>query len=180
MLLCMTVLTGLIYPLAITGVAQLVFPKPANGSLIVVDGQVLGSTLIGQAFTSPEYFWSRPSDTSPFPYNTLPSAGTNYAPTNPAYLETVQARVAALQAAEPGNDRSVPVDLVTGSGSGLDPHISLASAYYQVDRVAAARGLPRETVLQSIDQFARGRWLGIFGEPIVNVLALNLALDQLQ
>jgi len=179
MLLILTVLTGLIYPLAVTGLAQLFFPDQANGSLIVRDGKVTGSKLIGQYFDKPEYFWSRPSATSPFPYNAAASGGSNLGPTNPALVDAVKARVAALRAADPGNESPVPVDLVTASGSGLDPHISPAAALYQVKRVARARGLEEGTVQTLVTQHTEGRQFGLLGERRVNVLQLNLALDAL-
>src|SRR5215467_594669 len=177
MLVVLSVLTGLVYPAVVTGVAQLVFPRQANGSLIVKDGKVVGSSLIGQPFDDPKYFWGRPSATSPFPYNAASSAGSNQGPTNPALHDAVKARVEALRAADPGNTAPVPVDLVTASGSGLDPHISPAAALYQVSRVAKARKLDPERVVQLVAQHTEGRWLGLLGEPRVNVLALNLALD---
>jgi K+-transporting ATPase ATPase C chain len=179
MLLILTVLTGLVYPLAITGMAQLFFPEQANGSLIVHNGKVIGSKLIGQYFDKPEYFWSRPSATSPFPYNAAASGGSNLGPTNPALIEAVKARVAAFRAADPGNAPPIPVDLVTASGSGLDPHISPAAALYQVKRVARARGLDESTVQTLVTQHTEGRQFGLLGEPRVNVLELNLALDAL-
>jgi len=179
MLVIMTVLTGLFYPLAITGMAQLFFPEQANGSLIVRDGKVIGSKLIGQYFDKPEYFWSRPSATSPFPYNAAASGGSNLGPTNPVLIESVKARVAALRTADPGNDLPIPVDLVTASGSGLDPHISPAAALYQVKRVARARDVDENRIRGLIARHTEGRQFGLLGEPRVNVLELNLALDAL-
>jgi K+-transporting ATPase ATPase C chain len=179
MLLILTVLTGLVYPLAVTGLAQLFFPDQANGSLIIHNGKVIGSKLIGQYFDRPEYFWSRPSATSPFPYNAAASSGSNLGPTNPALIEAVKARVAAFRAADPGNDSPIPIDLVTASGSGLDPHISPAAALYQLKRVARARGLNDDTVLTLVTQHTEGRQFGLLGERRVNVLQLNLALDAL-
>jgi K+-transporting ATPase ATPase C chain len=177
MTLALTVLTGLAYPLVVTGVAQALFPRQANGSLIVRAGKVMGSSLIGQPFDDPRYFWSRPSATSPFPYNAAASAGSNLGPTNPALFEGVRARVAALRAADPGHGAPVPVDLVTTSGSGLDPHISPAAAFYQAARVARARGLSEVVVRGVVERHIEGRQLGFLGEPRVNVLALNRALD---
>jgi len=177
MFFILTILTGVAYPLAVTAIAQLLFPHQANGSLISKDGKPIGSTLIGQPFDDPKYFWGRPSATAPFPYNAAASSGSNLGPTNPALIETVKMRVAALKAADPGNDTPVPVDLVTASGSGLDPHISSASAEYQVRRVARARGRDEAFVRTLVSQHTEGRQLGMLGERRVNVLALNLALD---
>jgi len=180
MLIVLTVLTGLIYPLAVTGLAQLFFPEQANGSLIVQDGKVLGSKLIGQHFDEPKYFWGRPSATAPFPYNAAASGGSNLGPTNPVLIDAVKARVAALRAADPGNDLPIPVDLVAASGSGLDPHISPAAASYQAKRVARARSLNENRVLALVSKHTEGRQFGVLGEPRVNVLEINLALDELQ
>lgn len=172
-------ITGLFYPISVTALAQVIFPYQANGSLILNEtGQAISSELIGQSFTGPHYFWSRPSGTPLFPYNGSDSAGTNLAPTNKDLIEQVQKRTAALRAADPGNNAPIPVDLVTASGSGLDPHISLAAALYQVPRVAAARAISEEPVRQLVWRYAEDRQLGFFGEPRVNVLALNLALDR--
>jgi K+-transporting ATPase ATPase C chain len=174
------VLTGLVYPLTVTGLAQLLFPHQANGSLIVRDGKIIGSELIGQYFDAPQYFWGRPSATSPFPYNAAASSGSNLGPTNPALAEAVKARISALKAADPGNEAPIPVDLVTASASGLDPHISPSSAAYQAGRVARARGLGQDVVRQFITQHTEGRQLGFLGEQRVNVLLLNLALDRIR
>jgi potassium-transporting ATPase KdpC subunit len=176
-LVVLSVVTGLAYPALVTAVAQVVFPRPANGSLIVKDGKTVGSTLIGQPFDDPKYFWGRPSATSPFPYNAAASSGSNQGPTNPGLLDAVKGRVDALRAADPGNTAPVPVDLVTASGSGLDPHISPAAALYQVGRVAKARKLDESAVRQLVEQHTEGRQFGFLGEPRVNVLTLNLALD---
>lgn len=174
-----TILTGVVYPLAVTGLAQLFFPDQANGSLIEQDGTVVGSRLIGQAFDRPEYFWSRLSATSPFPYNSSSSTGSNFGPLNPALFAASQERINRLHGLDPGNRRQIPVDLVTSSGSGLDPHITIAAAIYQVDRVARARNITDSTVRSLIDRFTQPRGLGFLGEPGVNVLELNLALDRL-
>jgi potassium-transporting ATPase KdpC subunit len=176
-LVLLTLVTGVAYPLLVTGIAQAVFPSQAQGSLIVKDGKIVGSRLIGQPFDDPKYFWSRPSATSPFADNAGSSSGSNLSSTNPALITTVQGRVDALRAADPANTAPVPVDLVTASGSGLDPHISPAAALYQVSRVAKARKLDPEAVRQLVERATEGRWLGFLGEPRVNVLDLNLALD---
>ena len=173
----LTVVTGVVYPVVVTAVAQFVFPHQANGSLIAKDGKVVGSALIGQPFDDPKYFWGRPSATSPFGYNAASSSGSNLSPTNPALVKSVQERVDALRAADPGNTAPVPVDLVTASGSGLDPHISPAAALYQVNRVAKARKLQPDAVRGLVERHIEGRQFGFLGEPRVNVLALNLALD---
>lgn len=173
----LSVVTGLLYPGLVTGVAQLAFPSAAKGSLIVKDGKPVGSELIGQNFTEPKYFWGRPSATGPMPYNAAASSGSNQGPLNPALTDAVKARVEALLAADPGNKRTVPIDLVTASASGLDPHISPAAADYQADRVARVRQIDATLVRQLIAQHTEGRELGVFGEPRVHVLKLNLALD---
>ncbi len=173
----LTVLTGVVYPLAVTGIAQLFFRHQANGSLVVVDGKAVGSELIGQPFDDPKYFWSRPSATSPSPYNAASSGASNQGPTNPALADAVKARVAALRDADPGNTEPVPVDLVTASGSGLDPHISVAAALYQLPRVARLRKLDPAMVRSLVDRYTDGRQWGFLGERRVNVLLLNLALD---
>ena len=176
----LSLITGLIYPLLVTGIGQALFPKQAAGSLIERDGKRVGSRLIGQNFTDPKYFWGRPSATGPYPNNAAASSGSNLGPLNPALKEAVESRVKALRAADPGNAQPVPVDLVTASASGLDPHISPAAAEYQVARVARARGLAPETVRNLVVQQTEDRQWGIFGEPRVNVLELNLALDGLR
>jgi K+-transporting ATPase ATPase C chain len=174
----LTLITGVAYPVVVTLIAQTVFPSQANGSLIVdKDGKVLGSRLIGQPFDDPKYFWGRPSATSPHPYNAAASSGSNQGPTNPALTKAVQERVDALRAADPGNTAPVPVDLVTASASGLDPHISPAAALYQAPRVAKARNLDEAKVRALVAAHTQGRQLGFLGEPAVNVLTLNLALD---
>src|SRR6185436_17234553 len=180
MLLMLTILTGLIYPLAVTGLAQFLFPHQANGSLIVRDGKIRGSELIGQPFDGPQYFWSRPSATAPFPYNAAASSGSNLGPTNPALTDTVNARIAKLKTADPENPANVPVDLVTASASGLDPHISPAAADYQVRRVAHARRLDEDILRRLVFRYTERRQFGILGDPRVNVLELNLALDATQ
>ncbi len=177
MLVLMTALTGLAYPLLVTGVAQVAFPAQANGSLVERDGKVVGSALIGQQFSDPGYFWGRLSATGPFPYNSAASSGSNYGPLNDAMLEAVQGRIDALRAADPGNTAAVPVDLVTSSASGLDPHVTPAAAAYQVARVAKARGLDAARVAAIVAEHTEGRQLGFLGEPRVNVLSMNLALD---
>ena len=173
----LSVMTGVLYPLAVTGIAQALFPAQANGGLIVRDGRPIGSSLIGQSFTDPRYFWGRPSATAERPYNGLASGGSNLGPLNPALVETVRERIDALRAADPHNRRPIPGDLVQASASGLDPHISPAAAAYQVERVAHARGLDRERVAALVARHTQGRVWGVFGEPRVNVLRLNLALD---
>jgi potassium-transporting ATPase KdpC subunit len=176
LLACLSALTGLLYPAAVTGAAQALFPWQAQGSLLERGGQTVGSALIGQPFSDPRNFWSRPSATAPMPYNGSASGGSNQGPLNPALTEAVQARVQALREADPGNTAPVPVDLVTASASGLDPHISPAAARYQAARVARLRGLPEATVQTLIDKNTEAPLWGLLGEPRVNVLALNLAL----
>jgi K+-transporting ATPase ATPase C chain len=177
LLVVMTGVTGVVYPLVVTGIAHLLFPRQASGSLIFADGKPVGSALIGQPFDDPKYFWSRPSATSPFPYNAGASSGSNLGPTNPALTDAVKERIEALRVADPGNTAPVPVDLVTASGSGLDPHISPAGALYQVPRVARARAMDEAAVRRLVEQHAEGRQWGVLGEPRVNVVRLNLALD---
>ncbi len=179
-LLVFTVLTGVLYPLAVTTVARVIFPDQAAGSLIVRNGRTVGSTPIGQFFDDPKYFWGRPSATAPFPYNAAASSGSNLGPTSTALRDAVSRRMAALRAADPEATGPVPVDLVTASASGLDPHISPAAAEYQVRRVARARGLSEDSVRRLARQFTQGRQFGILGEPRVNVLQLNMALDELR
>lgn len=175
----LALIAGLAYPLAITGLAQVLFPDQANGSLVKANGVVVGSALIGQPFLQPGHFWSRPSATAPDAYNAAASSGSNLGPGNPALAEAMAARIAALRAADPGNTAPVPVDLVTASASGLDPDISRAAADYQLARVARARGLPLAQVQALVDRYTQGTVLGFLGEPRVNVLQLNLALDAL-
>lgn len=177
--LVLTVVTGIAYPLAVTGIAQVLMPGQANGSLIVKDGKAIGSKLIGQSFSDPKYFWSRPSATGPVPDNAAASSGSNLGPTNPALIDAVKGRIQALHDADPGNTAPVPVDLVTASGSGLDPHISPAAAAYQINRVARLRGMEAATIQQLVSKYTEQRQFGILGEPRVNVLELNLALDTL-
>ncbi|HWZ73578.1 MAG TPA: potassium-transporting ATPase subunit KdpC [Casimicrobiaceae bacterium] len=177
-LVIMSVLTGIAYPLIVTGIAQLAFPRAANGSLISADGKTSGSELIGQPFDDPKYFWSRPSATSPQPYNAMASSGSNQGARNPALADAVKDRIKALRDADPGNTAPVPVDLITASGSGLDPHISVAAAEYQIARVAKVRGLPPDRIRELIGYATEGRTLGVLGESRVNVLKLNLALDR--
>jgi len=175
-----TLITGLAYPAAVTAVAQLIFPHQANGSLIMAAGKLTGSELIGQSFSDPKFFWGRPSATQPFAYNAAASAGSNLGPTNPALVEVIRVRIEALHSVDPLNDLPIPVDLVTASASGLDPHTSVAAALYQVPRVARIRGLSEAQVRLLVEQYTEGRQLGFLGEPRVNVLRLNLALEGLQ
>jgi K+-transporting ATPase ATPase C chain len=178
--LILTAITGVAYPLLVTGIAQAVFPREAGGSLMVREGKAVGSSLIGQSFSNPRHFWGRPSATAPQPYNGVASGGSNLGPLNPALTDGIKTRIEALRVADPTNKSPVPVDLVTASASGLDPDISLAAAYYQVPRVARERSLPPNAVRSLIAAHARGKVLGILGEPRVNVLDLNLALDALK
>jgi K+-transporting ATPase ATPase C chain len=177
MLVALTLLTGVLYPLVVTGVGRVAFPRQAAGSLIVRDRRAVGSSLIGQPFTSNRYFWGRLSATSPYAYNAGASSGSNYGPLNPALVDAAKARIDALRAADPSLAGPIPIDLVTASGSGLDPHISVASAHIQVPRVARARGLSEEKVQQLVQRHTTVRAFGVLGEPVVNVLELNLALD---
>ena len=179
LLAAFTALTGLVYPALVTGIARVAFPNQAAGSLIVRDDHVVGSGLIGQPFNDPKYFWSRPSATSPTPYNAASSSGSNLGPLNPALINAVKDRVQTLRAANPGDTLPIPIDLVTSSASGLDPHIAPQAAAYQVDRVARARGLSRESVVSLVRRFTEGRTFGVLGEPRVNVLLLNLAIDSI-
>lgn len=176
----LTVVVGIAYPLAMTGIAKVAFNDQAEGSLIVKNGKVVGSSLIGQSFSSPQFFWGRPSATGPMANNAVNSSGSNLGTTNAAQLDNVKARVEALKAADPGNVKAIPVDLVTASASGLDPEISLAAAYYQVPRIARERKMTETQVRALIEQFAQKPVMGLFGEPRVNVLQLNLALPQVK
>jgi K+-transporting ATPase ATPase C chain len=173
----LTALTGIAYPLVVTGIGQAAFPEQAAGSLILRDGKPVGSSLIGQSFSDPKYVWGRPSATSPYPNNAINSSGSNQGPLNPALADAVKGRIEALKAADPGNTAPVPIDLVTASASGLDPHISVAAATFQAARVAKARSLPLPQVQQLIAKHTEGRLFGFLGEPRVNVLQLNLSLD---
>jgi potassium-transporting ATPase KdpC subunit len=177
-LLLFTILTGIIYPVVVTGISQVIFHHQANGSIITKNGKDVGSSLLGQEFEDPKYFWGRLSATTPYPYNGGSSSGSNLGPNNPDLMKAVQARIQALRSADPGNEAKIPVDLVTASGSGLDPHISPAAAEYQLYRVARSRGIDESKVRTLIEQHTQGRWLGLIGEPVVNVLELNLALDR--
>jgi len=177
LLMVMSLLTGILYPLVITGIAQVAFPRQANGSLIHRDGKPVGSSLVGQPFTDPKYFWSRPSATSPMPYNAESSRGSNLGPLNADLMKAVQERIAVLRKADPDNKLPIPVDLITSSASGLDPHISPAAADYQVGRVAKARGMDEKVVRQLVAKHTEGRTFGLLGEPRVNVVELNLDLE---
>lgn len=179
LLIFFTILTGLVYPLLVTGIAQLLFPWRANGSLIQQKGKVIGSYWIGQSFSDPRYFWSRPSATTPFPYNASNSSGSNLGPLNPDFLSVVTRRLSTLHQADLDNQQTVPVDLVTASGSGLDPDISPLAAFYQVHRIAHARGLSEDQLHALVQQHIQPRTFGLLGEPRVNVLELNMALDHL-
>ena len=178
LLFSLTLLTGMLYPLLVTGISQLIFPSQANGSLIGQDGLWVGSELIGQSFTSPGYFRGRPSATSPVPYNAAASSGSNLGPSNPVLLNAVHERVEYLQGEDSYHGESIPVDLVTSSGSGLDPHISVQAAFYQIPRVARVRGIPERELRTLVERSLEPRDLGVLGEPRVNVLLLNLALDR--
>jgi len=174
--LFLTIITGVIYPLFITVIAQVLLPNQANGSLIQRNGKVVGSSLVGQAFDDPKYLWGRISATSP-QYNASSSSGSNIGPSNPALIDEINGRIKALKTVDPGNTNPIPVDLVTSSGSGLDPHVSLAAAYYQVPRIAKSRAITESAVMGVIKKNTNGRFLGLIGEPVVNVLKVNLDLD---
>jgi K+-transporting ATPase KdpC subunit len=180
MFIILTIITGIIYPLVITGISQLFFHNQANGSIIVRDGKVIGSSLIGQPFDNAGYFWGRVSSTSGEAFNAASSTGSNLGPSNPALLDALKARVNNLQAVDPDNKIPIPVDLATSSSSGLDPHISLAAAYYQIPRIARERKMQQEVVRAIIQKNTENRFLGVIGEPVVNVLRLNLALDDVE
>lgn len=180
MMLLLTIITGVAYPCLITGLSQLLFPNQANGSLIIRDGKVVGSSLIGQSFSEPWYLWGRLSETSLVPYNAASSSGSNLGPSNASLIDEAKTRIEVLRAADPKNTAPIPIDLVTSSGSGLDPHISPAGAYYQVPRIARARGLSEEAVRAIIHRNTKGRLFGFIGEPVVNVLKTNLDLDSLK
>ena len=175
--LVLTVITGIIYPFFVTGISKALFPKEVGGSLIYRDGKAIGSSLIGQPFDDPKYLWGRISATSLAQYNASSSSGSNIGPSNPTLVDEVKGRIKALQTADPGNKAPIPVDLVTSSGSGLDPHISLAAAYYQVSRISKCRGITESAVKDIIHKNTAGRFLGLIGEPVVNVLEVNLDLD---
>jgi len=174
----LTIVTGVLYPLLITAIAQIAFAHRANGSIVFHNGKAVGSSLIGQEYSDPKYFWGRLSATSPMGYNPLPSSGSNLGPLNPVLRERVEARVKMLQGADPENKSPIPVDLVTASASGLDPHVSVAGALYQVPRVARVRGVSQEQIIRLVTENTTGRFAGVFGEPVVNVLQLNMALDR--
>ncbi|MBF0567780.1 MAG: potassium-transporting ATPase subunit KdpC [Nitrospirae bacterium] len=178
-LVVFTVMLGIIYPMAMTGVSQVLFPDKANGSIIEKNGKAVGSALIGQPFSDPRYFWSRPSATTPYPYNASSSSGSNLGQNNPDLQKALSDRIAALKAADPENTQPIPVDLITASGSGLDPHISPAAALYQVRRVAKQRGIGEGLVLSLVETYKESRQLGILGDPVVNVVKLNMALDDI-
>ncbi|MBF0466688.1 MAG: potassium-transporting ATPase subunit KdpC [Nitrospirae bacterium] len=178
-LVVFTVILGIIYPLAMTGIAQAVFPDKANGSIIVKNGKTVGSSLIGQPFSTPGYFWSRPSATTPYPYNAASSSGSNLGQNNPDLQKALADRISALKAADPENTKPIPMDLITSSGSGLDPHISPAAALYQIHRVAKYRGLSESIVASLVEKHSEPRQFGIFGDPVINVVKLNMALDEL-
>ncbi|MBF0494167.1 MAG: potassium-transporting ATPase subunit KdpC [Candidatus Omnitrophica bacterium] len=178
--LVLTIITGLMYPIFVTAFARIFFPYEASGSLIIKNGAVIGSSLIGQSFEDPKYFWGRLSATSPVPYNASNSSGSNIGPVNPVLRQSIESRMKTLKDADPGNRDPIPVDLVTSSASGLDPHISIAGALYQAGRVARSRGISESVVQNRIRKNTQGRFLGLVGEPVVNVLRLNIALDELK